>query len=370
MSDLATLNHVKPASPQLPVSWYFDPAIFQLEKELLFNRGANYVGHELTLPNVGDYRTLEWEGHARVLVRNAGSIELLSNVCRHRQAIMLEGSGNLRRIACPFHRWNYDLHGALIGAPHFPQNPGTGLHSTPLFNWNGLLFEGPRDPNTDLATLGAAIDFDFSGYRLGRTMIEDYPTNWKTFVEVYLELYHVDPYHPGLGNFADCGDFRIEYGDNWSIQYIAAKNGFARPGTPGYGPWHEACRKYLNGRTPKYGALWMSYYPNIMLEWYPNVLVVSTLLARSPALTTNVVEIYYPEDIVSNEPEFIRAQQQAYVETAIEDAILCERMDRGRRALWERGLDDRGPYQSPMEDAEMHFHEWMRRNLPAGIASA
>ena len=114
----------------------------------------------------------------------------------------------------------------------------------------------------------------------------------------------------------------------------------------------------------------MSYYPNIMLEWYPNVLVVSTLLARSPALTTNVVEIYYPEDIVSNEPEFIKAQQQAYAETAIEDGILCERMDRGRRALWERGLDDRGPYQSPMEDAEMHFHEWMRRNLPASVASA
>jgi hypothetical protein len=36
--------------PQLPVSWYFDPEIFALEKKLLFDAGANYVGHELMVP--------------------------------------------------------------------------------------------------------------------------------------------------------------------------------------------------------------------------------------------------------------------------------------------------------------------------------
>ena len=29
-------------------------------------------------------------------------------------------------------------------------------------------------------------------------------------------------------------------------------------------------------RTPKYGAIWLTYYPNLMVEWYPHVLVVST----------------------------------------------------------------------------------------------
>jgi hypothetical protein len=38
-------------------------------------------------------------------------------------------------------------------------------------------------------------------------------------------------------------------------------------------------------------------------------------------------------------------------------------MDRGRRALWQEGRDDAGPYQSPMEDAMVHFHEWLRRGL-------
>src|SRR5919198_2468277 len=172
MADVARLVQLKPASPQLPVSWYFDPQIFELEKKLLFDAGANYVGHELMVPNVGDYHTLEWMDHAQVLVRNASGVELLSNVCRHRQAIMLEGRGNVPNIVCPLHRWTYDLKGQLLGAPHFPQMPCAKLHSTPLTSWNGLLFAGPRDPRRDLARITTREDWDFSGYVLDSVRVD------------------------------------------------------------------------------------------------------------------------------------------------------------------------------------------------------
>src|SRR5438105_6711184 len=162
MADISSLRQIRPASPQLPVSWYFDPQIFEQEKKLLFDAGANYVGHELMVPDVGDYYTLAWDDHAHMLVRNAGGVELLSNVCRHRQAIMLEGRGNAEHIVCPLHRWTYDLKGELLGAPHFPQAPCVKLHSTPLTNWNGLLFTGPRDVRRDLAKITTAADWDFS----------------------------------------------------------------------------------------------------------------------------------------------------------------------------------------------------------------
>src|SRR6187549_3300405 len=98
MSDLARWRQIRPASPQLPVSWYFDPEIFALEKKLLFDAGANYVGHELMVPKVGDFHTLAHTDHAKVLVRNGEGVQLLSNVCRHRQSIMLEGRGNAENI--------------------------------------------------------------------------------------------------------------------------------------------------------------------------------------------------------------------------------------------------------------------------------
>ena len=363
MSDIASQRRLKPASVQLPVAWYFDPGIFALERKHLFATGPNYVGHELMVPETGDYHALAWMSNAKALVRNENGIELLSNVCRHRQSILLEGRGNVQNIVCPLHRWTYDLKGELLGAPHFPETPCIRLGSTPLAKWNGLLFAGPRDPRNDLARLSLARDFDFSGYMLDKVVIDDYPVNWKTFLEVYLELYHVEPYHPGLGNFTDASNFRIEYGEHWSIQEVAAKSGLAKPGTRTYGKWHELCLRYLDGKAPKYGALWMSYYPNVMLEWYPNVLVISTMLPRSPTFTTNVVEFYYPEDIALFEREFVQAQQAAYMETAIEDGELCARMDAGRRALYEQGRDDAGPYQSPMEDTMVHFHKWMHAHL-------
>jgi choline monooxygenase len=363
VSNLASAAHVRPARCQLPASWYFDPEIFEREKTLLFDAGATYVGHELMVPNVGDYRTLAHLDHAKVLVRNAGGIELLSNVCRHRQAIMLEGHGNLQNIVCPLHRWTYDLKGELLGAPQFAESPCVKLHSTPLVEWNGLLFTGPRDPRADLERMIRGRDFDFSGYVLDKVEVTDYAFNWKTFIEVYLEVLHVDFFHPGLGNFTDCGNFHVEYGEHTSVQVVSAKNGLTAPGSPVYRKWHEACLKHLGGQAPKYGALWAGYFPGLTLEWYPNVLVVSHLIARSPQLTTNVVEFYYPEEIALFEREFVEAQQAAYTETAVEDDEICRRMDRGRRALWQDGRDDAGPYQSPMEDTMVHFHEWLRRGL-------
>ena len=106
-----------------------------------------------------------------------------------------------------------------------------------------------------------------------------------------------------------------------------------------------------------------------MVEWYPHVLVVSTVLPQGPDKTMNVVEFYYPEEIVDFEREFIEAERAAYMETAIEDDDIGERMDRGRKALLAAGRNEVGPYQSPMEDGMQHFHEFYRRIMQGAIAA-
>src|SRR6185295_12707439 len=111
MSDLARWRQIRPASPQLPVSWYVEPEIFALEKKLLFDAGPNYVGHELMVPQAGDYQSLAWMDHAKVLVRNESVPQLLSNICRHRQAFLLNETATTENIVCPLHRWTYDLKG-------------------------------------------------------------------------------------------------------------------------------------------------------------------------------------------------------------------------------------------------------------------
>lgn len=144
MSDLSL--QLQQASGQLPVICYFDEALYQRELNGIFQRGPRYVGHSLSVPNTGDYATLPQEAQGRALVRTPSGIELISNVCRHRQALMLQGRGSVNtthpgaaagNIVCPLHRWTYSGSGpqpagTLLGAPHFAHDPCLNLNNYKL----------------------------------------------------------------------------------------------------------------------------------------------------------------------------------------------------------------------------------------------
>jgi len=373
MSDLSdSLEALARSRTQLPVNSYFDVELFRREQELIFQSGARYIGHELAVPEVGNYYALPQEGDGRALVRTPAGVELISNVCRHRQAVILRGRGQTRdNIVCPLHRWTYDLQGKLIGAPHFDHDPCLNLRNYPLQRWNGLLFEANGfDVAAELAGSEPRAALDFSGYVLDKVQLHECDYNWKTFIEVYLEDYHVGPFHPGLGRFVTCDDLRWQFGTHHSLQTVGVRDALGKPGTPVYQRWHEAVMKFRGGVPPEHGAIWLTLYPNVMVEWYPHVLVVSTLFPKGPQKTLNLVEFFYPEEIAAFEREFIDAEQAAYAETCDEDDEIAVRMDAGRKALLERGDDEAGPYQSPMEDGMQHFHEWYRRQMQGQIAPA
>ncbi|OQS32555.1 aromatic ring-hydroxylating oxygenase subunit alpha [Chromobacterium haemolyticum] len=363
MSDLASAQMLQASAAQLPVYTYFDPAYYAQEQRLLFGDAPIYYGHELMTPNAGDYQTLEWMGHGKMLKNVDGRIKLISNVCRHRQAIIYKGRGNGNHIVCNLHGWTYDAEGSLLGAPHFPETPCLNLSQTELTRWNGLLFDARRNVARDLENLGVAKHMSFDGYAYHSSHLTEYAFNWKTFIEVYSEDYHVDPFHPGLGNFVDCDDLKWEWGAQYHVQTVGVKNQLATSGSRVYGKWHEEVRRRYADQQPEFGAIWLTYYPNIMVEWYPHVLVVSVVMPRGPEQCTVLTEFYYPEDVVWFEPEFIEAEQAAYFETAKEDDEICYRMHEGRRALWMRGESEVGPYQSPTEEGMLHFHEFYRRKM-------
>jgi phenylpropionate dioxygenase-like ring-hydroxylating dioxygenase large terminal subunit len=245
-----------------------------------------------------------------------------------------------------------------------PGQPPTATVQT----WNGLVFEarGHRIVD-DFAQLGPRAALDFSGFVLDKVEQHECDYNWKTFIEVYLEDYHVGPFHPGLGSFVTCDDLQWEFGRDYSVQTVGVHRALAQPGSAVYRRWHDALLDFRGGKPPEHGAIWLTRYPTVMVEWYPHVRVVSTLVPQGPQKTLNVIEFFYPQQIVAFERGFIEANQAAYMETCIEDDEIALRMDAGRRALYERGDDEAGPYQSPMEDGMQHFHEWYRRAMGAAL---
>ncbi len=118
-------------------------------------RGPRYVGHRLAVPELGDYHTLPQEREGRALVHTPKGVELISNVCRHRQALILQGRGSLeapgtrrqhRLPAAPLDLRAADARttGTLIGAPHFAQDPCLNLHNYPLHGVERPAVRGQR----------------------------------------------------------------------------------------------------------------------------------------------------------------------------------------------------------------------------------
>jgi choline monooxygenase len=350
-------------SALLPATWYSDEEILGIEKRTLFARGPRYVGHELSVPAVGDRRPVDLDGEGLILARGTTGIEVLVNACRHRQAAMVTEPGNSRTIQCPFHRWTYAMDGKILAAPHFPQKPCRNLFSVPFSSWNGLILAGPAPVARDLAEWGDGELFSFEGHKFHKTVDMECRQNWKTFVEVYLDLYHVAPFHPGLSGFITCDDLRWDSGEFFTVQTVGLQKDLSRAKSPAYGRWQDKVLEAFRGRMPDKGAVWAFYYPNFMLEWNPGALMVSVLRPVSPSSTMNRVDFFYDEEVVGRVPGFIEAHQEAYFETAAEDEKLGRMMDEGRRTLAASGREDAGPVQSPMEDGIVLFHKYVLESV-------
>lgn len=337
-----------------PAHFYFDDLI--LEKEQVLFKRARYLGHELSVNN---YLTLEQDNEARILIKNNNGIECLGNVCRHRQATILSGSGVVDNIVCPLHGWTYNKEGILIGAPEFDPCPNLNLKKYETQSWNGLIFDtGAGNIVKELSEMNLANHFDFKDYVFHSKIVQECNYNWKTFIEVYLDDYHVKAFHPGLGNFVSCDNLVWQFGENYSCQSVGVSNQLKTPGTDVWGKYHKAVLDYNNGQVPKYGAIWLTIYPNIMVECYPHVLVISSVWPEGSQKTKNIVEFYYPEDIAHFEPAFIEAHQAAYMETAVEDDEIAIRMDKGRSFNNKTGIDDFGPIQDPLEIGYEYFYQY------------
>ena len=103
----------------LPARWYVDEKVFEAEKERIFHRTWQYVGHTGQVSNVGDFFTTRLGDMPVVIVRDTGgALRAFANVCRHRGSeVVLECAGNRRTLQCHYHGWTYNLDGTLRTAP-------------------------------------------------------------------------------------------------------------------------------------------------------------------------------------------------------------------------------------------------------------
>lgn len=348
----------------LPVSWYFDPEILEIERQHLFGAGPKYAGHVSLVPNDGDFFALGGQQLGHLLVRNQGKAQLVSNTCRHRQSQLLCGSGHARNIVCPLHNWAYDLDGRQLAAPHFEENPCLDLERTELTEWNGLLYAGPRDIRHEVSPLASWTELDASNYVLERVDEEEHDLNWKAFLEVYLEDYHISAVHPGFRVFVDPSDIRGAFqavgGERFFCEQVHVRWPLPPAATPKFAAYQSVLMDVLDGRRPPFAAIWMCLFSGQLVEYYPFTMVTTTYTPLSPTRTRLRSEYYFDREIAESRRDYVATGLAVLDEVTGEDHAAAVTLQQGRQALFDRGENLQGPYQMPMEQGIRRFHNCLR----------
>ncbi len=200
-SELARVREPLARAWTLPPGAYTEPGVFDAEVEKIFNRAWLCVGRTDQVPAPGDYLCVDLISQPIVITRDsAGELHALSRVCLHRAMPLVEGSGNTRRLTCPYHKWVYELDGRLRGAPMMDavedfDERNCRLPCLALEVWEGFIFvnlDAQANPLTpQLTGLHALVgDYRFGDLVIAETMTFDSPWNWKILVENFMEAYH------------------------------------------------------------------------------------------------------------------------------------------------------------------------------------
>ncbi len=192
----------------MPVSAYTSEEFLALEQSEIFSRSWLCAGRADALKRAGDYMTIEIAGEPIIVLRDReGELRALSNVCRHRMSVLLEGRGNVRTITCPYHAWTYSLDGSLRGAPAMEKNDSfckndVSLPAIRCEEWLGWIMVTLDPDLPSVAESLADVDTLVGYLNMGdyvQTFSEEHRwnTNWKILAENFMESYHLPMCHAG-----------------------------------------------------------------------------------------------------------------------------------------------------------------------------
>lgn len=230
----------------MPKSVYTSEEFLEQEQKYIFAHDWLCAGRAETLPEPGDYLTMQIAGEPVAVLRGRdGALRAVSNVCRHRMSVLLQGRGNVRSIVCPYHAWTYNLDGTLRGAPGMSLNEGFCKEEVALPRvrcevWQGWIMvtlnpDAPS-PEVALASVRKLIPaLDMATYTETFREEFEWATNWKVLAENFMESYHLPVCHAGtIGGssrledmFCPTGEAAFNY--HWLLKNDAVPLALAHP---------------------------------------------------------------------------------------------------------------------------------------------
>ncbi len=320
----------------MPKSVYISEAFLQSELRNIFAKEWFCVGRADAVAKPGDYVTLELAGRPVIVLRGTdGALRAMSNVCLHRMSTLLEGSGNVKTVVCPYHAWTYNLDGSLRGAPAMTRNECFSRDDYRLpqirceewLGWIMISLDPDAPPVAErLSEVSGLIgDFAMEDYTQLFQETHVWDTNWKVLAENFMESYHLPVCHAGtIGGLSKLEEMDCPPGlDAFNYHYILKEPSFrlavAHPSnTRLKGDWRRT-------------TILLAIYPSLMVTLTPGYFWYLSLHPEG----VGKVRITYggglsPDFMEDPEAEDLFARAKALLdEVQVEDKGCTEKVYRG-----------------------------------------
>jgi choline monooxygenase len=211
--------------------------------------------------------------------------------------------------------------------------------------WFNLVFVN-LDPNAAalLEILGQlprqAQHFDFAAMKFFERRTYDMKCNWKTYVDNYLEGFHLPTVHPGLNRELDFNAYTVEPYPTHVRQFSPIRG--EQPGDPSPRRYQEA----RDDLTTDY--FWA--FPNWMLNCYPDNVSVNMIVPLETERTLAIFDFYLLEKDLGSAAG--RASVDFSDQVQLEDIAICEAVQKN---LHSRSYQ-RGRFSATQEKGVHAFH--------------
>jgi choline monooxygenase len=312
--------------------FYTDERFFHDSKEKIFARTWQFAGRTEEVSGLKPVTLLPgFLDEPVLLVKKAGEVHCLSNVCTHRGKILVEEACSASLIRCGYHGRRFDLDGRFLSMPEFADvrdfpAEDDDLPQVPFGVLGGFAFASV-DP---IAPFKAFVDDVASQFDqtyptpMNLATRRDYEVNahWALYCENYLEGFHIPFVHKSLNEVVDYGTYKTE-----TFRFSSLQTGYDQNGEPA-------------GR-------YLFIFPNLMFNFYPWGISVNIVRPVTPS--RSVVEFL---TYVCDESKIGSGAGADLDRVELEDEAVVESVQRGIRSRFY----SHGRYSPTREQGTHHFH--------------
>ena len=321
----------------LPPGCYTQDEFYRREIERVFKRYWQFICREEQVGEAGAYLCYDGPGGPVIIVRGReGRLRAFANSCRHRGSRLLSGSGQCKRIVCPYHSWSYDLNGLLIGTPGMESINDFAARDFPLLelrldSWAGFVFiHYQPDPAPLSEHLGSMRD-KFAAHRCDAmrfcgSLEFEIASNWKLLAENALEAYHTGSVHRDTLGQQQASQFETR--GNWTgllikdEQSVATLQGDDKPF-----PHIEGLDAQAAG-----GAYFTLLYPSTQFVFAQDCMWWLAFQPRTVDRTRLSIGACFPRSTIEL-PDFekkVTLYFKRWQNATMEDNAICEQQQQGQ----------------------------------------